>query len=702
MKPKIVLIGNNTIAVNCLEYLSTQDVDIVAVIPEPSDNCEEGWQKSLKLAAKNINLNILQPKSLQDTLFLSSLSALSPDFIFSVQCRRILKSDFIKIPKYGVINLHFAYLPKYRGCYPIAWALINGEKEAGVSLHYIDEGIDTGDIIAQDIVKISSSETARQLFDKCTAAALDLFKKEFSKIINRTNKRMPQDNNSAIYYSINSLNFKDKNIVWEKNFISLFNWLRAYIFPPFQFPCTSFRNGSEVKVDVEIVSISSVNNIDVGLPGEIIKADSTGITVSALDGNVVVKELKVGDKIFSSAEFIYHFRLKKGDFFGKHRDLNEQNNITSNKGDTMKVNFVDLKKQYLSIKPEIDAAISRVLDNTSFILGSEVSDFEKNFALFCRAKHCVSLSSGTDALRLALKALGVGPGDEVITQANTFIATTLAISDCGATPVLIDCDPKTYNIDVNKIESAITKKTKVLLPVHLYGQTADMNKILELAQRYDLKVVEDACQAHGAEYKGRRTGTLGHIACFSFYPGKNLGAYGDGGAITTNDSELAEKILLLRDYGQKQKYHHLFKGYNCRLDSLQAAILNVKLKYIEEWNEKRRKNAALYSKLLSSVPGVVIPNSHPDFKHVYHLYVIRTGIRDKLLEFLKNSNIFAGIHYPIPIHLQKAYEELGYKKGSFPVTEKFADEILSLPMFPELTEEEIIFVVETIKKALSK
>lgn len=365
----------------------------------------------------------------------------------------------------------------------------------------------------------------------------------------------------------------------------------------------------------------------------------------------------------------------------------------------MKIDFVDLKKQYLSIKPEIDAAISRVLNNTSFILGKEVEDFEKDFAEFCGTTYAIGVSSGTDALRLSLRALGISSGDEVITVANTFIATTLAISDCGAKPVLVDCNSE-YNIDINKIEAAITPRTKAIIPVHLYGQPADMGPIMKIAEKYNLKVVEDACQAHGAEYKSKKVGNLGHVACFSFYPGKNLGAYGDGGAITTNSSELAEKIMLLREYGQKKKYHHVLKGYNCRLDALQAAILSVKLKYLQDWNQARLEKAVIYTNLLTSLSGIITPKEMPNIKPVYHLYVIRTKERDKLLSILKEHGVSAGIHYPIPIHCQKAYTELGYPAGSFPVAEKYASEIISLPIFPELSFDEIKYIVEILKKSL--
>lgn len=364
----------------------------------------------------------------------------------------------------------------------------------------------------------------------------------------------------------------------------------------------------------------------------------------------------------------------------------------------MRVHFVDLKAQYNNIKDDILEGITKVIDNTSFILGPQVKEFEEKFAVFSQAKYAVGVASGTDAILLSLKSLGIGPGDEVITAANTFIASVLGISYAGAVPVLVDNDPVTYNIDPTKIEAAITPRTKAIMPIHLYGQMADMDAIMEIAKKHNLKVIEDACQAHGAEYKGCRAGSIGDISCFSFYPGKNLGAYGDGGMVVTNDEDLYQKVKMLRDYGQLKKYHHEIKGYNSRLDSIQAAVLLAKLPHLDKWNENRREVARLYNELLSDT-DIFVPVESEECRHIYHLYVIRTKRRDEMLEFLKSKEIFCGIHYPIPIHLQNAYKE--YKKSDLPITEKYAKEILSLPMFPELTEEQVIYIVRNIKEFLS-
>jgi dTDP-4-amino-4,6-dideoxygalactose transaminase len=347
------------------------------------------------------------------------------------------------------------------------------------------------------------------------------------------------------------------------------------------------------------------------------------------------------------------------------------------------VPFVDLKAQYQNIKPEIDAAISSVLESGQFVLGDEVTAFEEEFAAYCGARFGIALNSGTSALHLALLAANIGPGDEVITVPFTFVATVAAIRYTGARPVFVDIDPASYNMDANQLAGAITKRTKAILPVHLYGQPADMDPIREIARRHDLVVIEDAAQAHGAEYKGRRVGAIGDMGCFSFYPGKNLGAYGEGGFVTTNHADYASTIRMLRDWGQERKYEHSLRGYNYRMDGLQGAILRVKLRHLEAWTEARRKKAADYDALLAG-DGIGIPRQMAYARHVYHVYAIRTSHRALLQQTLHTQEIQTGIHYPIPVHLQEAHSDLGYRAGDYPCSEKAAAEVLSLPMFAEL------------------
>jgi dTDP-4-amino-4,6-dideoxygalactose transaminase len=364
------------------------------------------------------------------------------------------------------------------------------------------------------------------------------------------------------------------------------------------------------------------------------------------------------------------------------------------------VPFVDLGAQYRTIATEINQAISKVIEQTDFILGREVRLFEEEFAAFCDAPYAIGVDSGTSALELALRAFDIGTADEVITAANSFIASALGISHAGATPVLVDVDPYTYTLDVKAIERAVTRRTKAIIPVHLYGHPAHMDPIRQLADKHGLAVIEDACQAHGARYKGKRVGSLGHAAAFSFYPGKNLGAYGDGGIVVTNDRKVAKRLEMLRNYGQKEKYQHLFRGYNRRLDTMQAAILRVKLKYLEKWNAARRWNANLYQKHLQG-SGVIVPGEAGGAEAVWHLYVVRTEHRDALKEHLAGQGIQVGIHYPVPIHLQPAYEDLGHKRGDFPVAEAYADRILSLPMYAELASEQIERVSSAISEFLA-
>lgn len=362
--------------------------------------------------------------------------------------------------------------------------------------------------------------------------------------------------------------------------------------------------------------------------------------------------------------------------------------------------YADLKAQYHSIKTEIDAAIANVLESSAFILGKEVAEFEREFAAYCGVRHAVGVNSGTSALHLALLAAGVGPGDEVITVPFTFVATVAAVFYTGAAPVFVDIDPHSYTMDVNRIEAAITSRTKAILPVHLYGQAADMDPILDIAHRHNLVVIEDAAQAHGAEYKGRRTGGMGDLGCFSFYPGKNLGAYGEGGAVVTNNPERANTIRMLRDWGQSRKYYHDLRGFNYRMEGIQGAILRVKLRHLEVWTDARRAHARIYAgQLAGSEIGTPCEMSYA--RHVYHVYAIRVPRRDRVFQHLNKSGVQAGIHYPIPVHLQPAYRDARYKEGDFPVAESVAREVISLPIFPEMTPAQIDEVCASVRGGLA-
>jgi dTDP-4-amino-4,6-dideoxygalactose transaminase len=361
------------------------------------------------------------------------------------------------------------------------------------------------------------------------------------------------------------------------------------------------------------------------------------------------------------------------------------------------IQFVDLKKQYAPLKEEILSGISQVLDGMHLFLGENVQALEKDFSAFSGAKHGIGVSDGTTALHVILRAMGIGQGDEVITPTHTFIATAEAIVLAGATPVFVDIDPQTFLMDIAEIENKITPRTKAILPVHLYGQMVDMPAFRQIADKHGLKLIEDACQAHGAAFAGYRAGSLGDAAAFSFYFSKNLGGYGEGGFIMTNDDELAHRIRMIRDHGSDKRYYHDLIGWNARLDEVQAVVLRAKLKHLADWNAARRSHAALYNELLKDTP-VTTPVACPDAEPIYHLYVIRAPERDALQAHLKNKGVFTGIHYPVPIHMQNSMAYLGYKEGDFPRTERAVKEILSLPMFAELTDEQIGYVAESVKK----
>jgi dTDP-4-amino-4,6-dideoxygalactose transaminase/acetyltransferase-like isoleucine patch superfamily enzyme len=363
------------------------------------------------------------------------------------------------------------------------------------------------------------------------------------------------------------------------------------------------------------------------------------------------------------------------------------------------VPFLDLKAQYQSIKAEIQPAVNKILESCAFVLGEEVAAFEREFAAYQNATNGIAVNTGTSALHLALLAAGVGPGDEVITVSFTFVATVAAIIYTGAKPVFVDIDPDSLTMDVSKIEAAITPRTKIILPVHIHGQSADMDPIIEISRRHNLIVIEDACQAHGAEYKGRRVGSIGDIGCFSFYPGKNLGAYGEGGMVITNDQKYTHTIRMLRDWGAENKYIHTLKGYNYRMEGMQGAILRVKLRHLEKWTNARRSHASRYNVLFTDA-GVKTPCEMPSNRHVYHIYAIRVAQRDAFQKALTALGVSSGIHYPIPVHLQPAYADLGYKKGDFPNTEAASNEVLSLPMFAELTSAQQDRVVKAVCEVL--
>jgi dTDP-4-amino-4,6-dideoxygalactose transaminase len=367
----------------------------------------------------------------------------------------------------------------------------------------------------------------------------------------------------------------------------------------------------------------------------------------------------------------------------------------------MKVPYLDLAAHHAPLRRAISQAIEEVIDSGNFAGGPFVAQFEADFARYCEVEHCVGVGNGTDALWLALVALGIGPGDEVITVPMTFIATVEAISRAGATPVFVDIDPQTYTLNPKDLERVVTARTKAILPVHLFGQMADMGPILAFANERGIHVIEDAAQAHGADHHGQRAGSLGVAGCFSFYPGKNLGALGDAGAVVTRDAALAERMRVLRDHGQSQRYHHSVVGWNCRMDGIQAAVLRLKLRELDANNERRKAHAQAYSAALASVPNVGLPHSAGRGQHVHHIYAIRVPDRPEFMDHLARSGVATGIHYPIPVHLQAAYTDLGLPAGSFPISEKCAEEFVSLPMFPELTSAQIHTVVLAVEAAMS-
>jgi len=366
------------------------------------------------------------------------------------------------------------------------------------------------------------------------------------------------------------------------------------------------------------------------------------------------------------------------------------------------VPFLDLKAQYRGIRDEVNAAILNVVESGQFVLGDAVEAFEKNFAAYCNVEHAVALNSGTSALHVALLAAEIGPGDEVITVPMTFVATTAAVLYAGATPVFVDVDPVTWTMDPAAIKAAVTAKTRAILPVHLHGRMADMGAIMAVAQRHDLIVIEDAAQSHGADHHDRRAGSIGAVGCFSFYPGKNLGAYGEGGAAVTNDAGLARRMRALRDWGQEGKYNHVMHGFNYRMDGIQGAVLDVKMRHIEGWTEARRAHAARYNEMFAALGlDLGLPAPEGNSRHVWHVYAVRMKERDRVASCLKDRGVATGIHYPVPVHMQPAYRDRGYRQGNLPISERLAAEFLSLPIFPEMSNDQIDEVVEAVRSSLS-
>lgn len=367
----------------------------------------------------------------------------------------------------------------------------------------------------------------------------------------------------------------------------------------------------------------------------------------------------------------------------------------------MIIPLLDLKAQYESLKEEINSAVLGVLESGHYILGPEVKELEKEIADYCGVKYGIGVANGTDALLLSLVAFGIGEGDEVITSPFTFFASAEVISQTGATPVFVDVEPNTYNLDVKMLEKKISSRTKAIIPVHIFGQMADMDEVMELAQKYNLVVIEDACQAIGAEYKGKKAGSIGNAGCFSFFPTKNLGGYGDGGVIVTNDEALANKLRILRAHGSHPKYYHSMIGYNSRLDEIQAAPLRVKCKHIDEWNKKRSEKAKIYNEQLKATP-LITPHHADNRNHCYHLYIVQSEKREELIDFLKKEGVSTGIYYPVPLHLQEVYKDLGYEEGSLPVSEELAKRTFAIPLYPELTKEQQSYVIDKIIKFYSE
>lgn len=681
---KILFIGSKDIGHSCLQQLINWNKNIVGVIARPDDPHKGQWYKSVTTLAQQHNIPCFQPKDINDPQFREQIQQLQADLAFTAQFPQIYKQDFIDLFPKGCINLHFAPLPKYRGCFPIPWAIINGEKEFGVTIHHIRAGVDNGAIIAQSFFPIQQQDTGKKVYETCTQRGLELFQQIFPQFEVEVPRGIPQDETKVIQYK-REIPFEGK-IIWDKPSQEVYNFIRALYFLPFDAVFTSY-DGKKIPITAAEQTTSPVQGAQ-GLVVQIIKGK--GCFINTKDNQLLIKKIQTGpyEEMDADAYFLQE-QIHEGSILGGP--------VFSN------IPLVDLKLQYRNLKPEIDQAIKNIIDNASFILGKPVEDFEQKLAEFCSSPptvpYAVGVSSGTSALFLALKAHGIKSGDEVITTAHSFIATAEAILHCGAKPVFVDIDPETMLMDINQIEKNITPKTKAIVPVHLYGQICDMDPLIEIANKHNLVIVEDAAQAIDATYKGRKL-PISETGIFSFFPAKNLGCFGDGGAVITKNPMIAETIKKLRDHGRINKYESDIIGYGERLDALQAAILNVKLKHLPLWTQQRRTHAEMYKQQLGSdVLGLPFEKHQ---KHVYYMFVIRTKHRDKLKEALAEKGISTGIHFPIPLHLQPCLKHLGYQKGDFPITEKAAQEILSLPMYPELTPEQITHITKQIQKIMQQ
>lgn len=641
---KVCIAGKNDIAVESTEFLLREglvDSDSLVVCFNDTDAGVDTFQRSFRHYAETRHLREVKLGDLYD---IEELIFISLEFDKIVPVKRFFSK--------ALYNIHFSLLPKYRGMYTSALPILHGEKFTGVTLHEIDAGIDTGDIVEQIMFEIDSGDNSRDLYFKYIDYGIELFKSNARKILHRDYIATKQPLEGASYFSRQSVDFTNLKVDLNKTAFEVRNQIRAYSFEEYQLP---------VVYGYPISHTELMENRSSHKPGTILREDESCIEISTVD---------------------FDLRLNK---------------YTKRGSQELVVPFVDLKTINSLSCDTLQNAFSRVLFSGWYILGKEVEAFEREFADYCGVEYCVGVGNGLDALHLILQALGIGPGDEVIVPSNTYIATWLAVSYAGATPVPVEPISETYNIDPERIATVVTANTKAIIAVHLYGQPAEMDRINAVAKKHGLKVIEDAAQAHGALYKGCRTGGLGDAAGFSFYPGKNLGALGDAGAVTTNDPGLADRIRVLRNYGSRIKYHNELKGFNSRLDELQAALLKEKLVLLDRQNAQRMEAAAFYREKLVDQPGIVLPMVDEAATSVWHLFVVRHSKRDLLAQRLREVGVETMIHYPIPPHLQPAYQELGLNEGSLPVAETIHREVLSLPIWPGISGTQLTKVVAAIR-----